>query len=213
MKIAILGIQGCGKGTQAQKISKYYKIPHISTGEMFRQAMSKNTKMGKVAKSYINCGKLVPDEITTNLVKERISNPDCKNGYILDGYPRNLSQLKDFEKDNKFDHVIYINTDEEIVIKRIKSRRTCEKCGQIYSTLNYSKSICEKCGSKLVIREDEKALDERIANYKTLTFPLVDYFKNQGTLREIDTRLLKSKEQIKEIEEVFDKIKKFLGER
>lgn len=211
MKIVMIGMQGCGKGTQAQKISRKYNIPHISTGDMFREAMSKETPMGLIAKEYVNNGKLVPDEITTNLVRERIAQPDCVNGFILDGYPRNLSQLQDYYKDNSFDYAVFMDVDEEVVINRIKSRRTCEKCGKVYSTQTYSNPTCE-CGGNLIVREDEKALDERIRIYKEQTFPLISFFEEKGILARIDVKNLKETEPEKQIEEVFNKITNILGE-
>ena len=168
MKLTILGIQGCGKGTQAKRIAKEYGIPHISTGDIFRKAMAEQTPLGVEAQGYVNSGNLVPDSLTINLVKERVAQEDCANGYILDGFPRNMAQAEAFEA--QLDKAIYIDVDEDTVIKRIKARRTCEKCGEIYSTETYDKAECSKCGGKLIIREDEKSIDTRIQIYKTETF-------------------------------------------
>ena len=211
MKLTIIGIQGCGKGTQAKKIAKEYNIPHISTGDIFRKAMAEQTPLGKEAQSYVNSGNLVPDSLTINLVKERVKEADCANGYILDGFPRNMAQAEAFV--DQIDKAIYIDVDEDTVIKRIKARRTCEKCGEIYSTETYDKDTCAKCNGKLIIREDEKSIDTRIQIYKTETFPLVEYFNTKGKLVSIDTESVRSKytEAEDQINGIFEVIKKSLG--
>ena len=211
MKLTILGIQGCGKGTQAKRIAKEYGIPHISTGDIFRKAMAEQTPLGVEAQGYVNSGNLVPDSLTINLVKERVAQEDCANGYILDGFPRNMAQAEAFEA--QLDKAIYIDVDEDTVIKRIKARRTCEKCGEIYSTETYDKAECSKCGGKLIIREDEKSIDTRIQIYKTETFPLVGYFESKGKLVSIDTESIRSQftEAEDQINGIFNEIKKSLG--
>ena len=211
MKLTILGIQGCGKGTQAKRIAKEYGIPHISTGDIFRKAMAEQTPLGKEAQGYVNSGNLVPDSLTINLVKERVAQEDCANGYILDGFPRNMAQAEAFV--DQLDKAIYIDVDEDTVIKRIKARRTCEKCGEIYSTETYDKDTCSKCGGKLIIREDEKSIDTRIQIYKTETFPLVEYFNTKGKLVSIDTEAVRSKytEAEDQINGIFNVIKESLG--
>ncbi|MBQ9791429.1 MAG: nucleoside monophosphate kinase [Clostridia bacterium] len=211
MKLTILGIQGCGKGTQAKRIAKEYGIPHISTGDIFRKAMAEQTPLGVEAQGYVNSGNLVPDSLTINLVKERVAQEDCANGYILDGFPRNMAQAEAFEA--QLDKAIYIDVDEDTVIKRIKARRTCEKCGEIYSTETYDKAECSKCGGKLIIREDEKSIDTRIQIYKTETFPLVGYLESKGKLVSIDTESIRSKftEAEDQINGIFNEIKKSLG--
>lgn len=208
MKLSMLGAPGCGKGTQAKKLSAYYGIPHISTGDIFRKAIKEQTELGKLAEKYMS--KLVPDEITIGLVKERVQEPDCANGYILDGFPRTIAQAEAFLEDNSFDKILYFNIDEQTVINRILARRTCSNCGEIYIANENLKPSCVKCGGELVIRPEDSKIEERINTYNKETFPLVDYFKAKNLVFEINTQDVKSTEASEQIEEIFNLITKEL---
>jgi adenylate kinase len=189
MRIVILGPQGSGKGTQAVLISKKYKIPHISTGDIFRENTKEKTELGKKVESIIKKGQLVPDELTIALVKDRISQPDCKSGFILDGFPRNLTQAEALSGISKLDWAIEISLDDETAVKRISSRRTCENCGAIYSAISDDISKgCKKCGGSLVIRHDDTphVVRGRLKIYHAQTKPLIDYYKTKKILMSVD---------------------------
>jgi len=156
MKIVLLGAPGAGKGSQAELIKKEYGLAHISTGDAFRSNIARGTDIGKIAKAYVEKGMLVPDEIVIEIVKERLTHDDCKNGFILDGFPRTIPQAIALDKIIKLDCVINIKVDNEIVTNRISGRRACRGCTQIYHISTYSKETCDKCGGKLYIREDDK---------------------------------------------------------
>ena len=213
MKISLLGAPGCGKGTQGKLISEYYNIPHISTGELFRQNISNHTPLGDEAKKYIDSGALVPDSITIDMLNCRISKDDCKNGYILDGFPRTVKQAEEFLSKNNLDKVLYFNVKDSTIIERIKNRRTCAKCGAIYSTLMHSSMQCDNCGGDLIIRPEDNRIDARIDAYYKDTFPLVDYYQQVGLLTTIDMNNLLESEPGKQIAEIFSKIKAILGDK
>ena len=214
MKIIMLGAPGAGKGTQAKKIAEKYTIPHISTGDMFRKAISEKTPTGIEAKSYIDQGKLVPDSVTNKLVRERLSEKDCENGFLLDGYPRNLAQAEELDKilkdlGIKLDAVINVSVDDNFLIERITGRRTCTKCGASYHvSFNKPKveGICDECGSTLIQRPDdsEETIKNRLSVYYEKTKPVLDYYEAQNIVKNVDG--------IGEINEIFEKIKKELGE-
>lgn len=185
MNIIIFGPQGSGKGTQSGLIKEKYNIAHISTGDLFRENIKNQTELGKLAQTYINKGELVPDQVTINMLKDRISNPDCKNGFILDGFPRNLSQAEALEKIVNIDAVILLDLDRNVLINRMLNRRTCRQCAFITSLdwLN-GKTVCPKCGGELYQRDDDvlEAINKRLENYDKQTTPLIDYYKNKGIL-------------------------------
>ena len=191
MKLVFLGPPGAGKGTQAKIVSERHKIPHISTGDIFRENMKKQTELGKKAAEYSNKGLLVPDEVTNGMVEKRLKESDCKNGFILDGYPRTIPQAEFLDSIMKIDKVINFELSDEEVVKRISGRRTCSKCGTAYHLL-YMKpkknSICDKCNSPLVQREDEKpeVVKKRLEVYKKQTSPLIDYYKKKKLLVDVD---------------------------
>lgn len=196
MNLILLGAPGAGKGTQAKIIMDRYGIPQISTGDMLREAVAKGTELGKKAKEYMTQGKLVPDEIVIGIVKERLAQKDCENGFILDGFPRTLNQAEALDKmliemGKKIDAVINVNVPEEEIVKRIVNRRTCKNCGSIYHLI-YSPpkkpGICDKCGGELYQREDDKeeTVRERYRVYKKNTEPLIDYYKKKGILYDVD---------------------------
>jgi len=196
MNLIFLGAPGAGKGTQAKKVSEKYGIPQISTGDMLREAVAKGTELGKKAKEYMDKGELVPDEIVIGIVKERLQQPDCERGFILDGFPRTLAQAKALDEmlkelNKKIDGVINIAVPEEEVVKRIVNRRTCRNCGAVYHLIyNPPKedNKCDKCGGELYQRDDDKeeTVRERFRVYKQNTEPLIDYYRKKGVLYDVD---------------------------
>jgi adenylate kinase len=214
MKLLIMGRPGAGKGTQAANIKEYYKIPHISTGDMFREAIKNKTPLGVKASEYINKGLLVPDEVTIGLVKERLSQDDCAKGYLLDGFPRTIPQaeaLEDLSREigRPVELVVVITADKEELVKRISGRRVCPKCGNSYH-LAFKKplvdGICDACGSELIQRKDDtiESLNVRLDAYENQTKPLVDFYKNKDLLKEVDG--------LQSIDKVFEDIKEILDE-
>lgn len=189
MNIILLGAPGAGKGTQASKIESKYKLLHISTGDIFRANIKGGTPIGKIAKSYIDAGKLVPDEVTCDIVKDRLTWKDANGGYMLDGFPRNLFQAKELDKFAKIDLCLNIDVDEKLLMDRICGRRMCV-CGESYhiSTLGGS-NVCIKCGKELYIREDDnpETVKSRLETYKAHTAPLIDYYKAQNKLANIES--------------------------
>ncbi|MDE7083324.1 MAG: adenylate kinase [Clostridia bacterium] len=184
MNIVLLGAPGAGKGTQASKIKQKYDLLHISTGDIFRANIKGGTEIGKIAKSYIDAGKLVPDEVTCDIVKDRLGWDDAKSGYMLDGFPRNLFQAKELDKFAKIDLCLNIDVDESLLMDRICGRRVCV-CGESYhiSTLNGA-TTCAKCGKELYQRADDnpETVKSRLDTYKSQTAPLIDFYKSQGKL-------------------------------
>lgn len=191
-----MGPPGAGKGTQAALIKEAYQIPHISTGDMFREAMRNGTKVGLEAKGYIDKGMLVPDSVTNALVKERLSQADCKKGFLLDGFPRNIPQAealdKIFEELNiKLDAVINIDVDFSILVDRVVGRRICPKCGAGYHITNLKPvkdGICDVCGTELIQRKDdnEETIKTRLNVYSNQTQPLLEYYNKQGVVKTIN---------------------------
>ena len=196
MKLLITGRPVAGKGTQAVNIREYYKIPHISTGDMFRAAMKAGTKMGLLAKSYMEKGQLVPDEVTIGIVEDRLSEDDCKDGFLLDGFPRNINQaqaLDAFLKKNgiKLDACLDVDVASSVLVRRMVGRRVCKNCGATYH-VEFNKpikdGICDNCGSTLIQRPDdtEATAVNRLAVYDEQTAPLLDYYKKQGILKSVN---------------------------
>ena len=196
MKIVLLGPPGAGKGTQAKQISSKYEIPHISTGDMFRKNISEKTKLGVEAKSYMDKGLLVPDEVTINIVKDRLSNDDCKEGFLLDGFPRTVEQAEDLdtflkEKGTKLDTTLLIDVPKSSILERMTGRRVCPSCGaSFHIKFNPPKedSRCDLCGTTVVQRKDdsEETVKDRIGVYEKQTQPLVQYYKLSGVLHAVD---------------------------
>ncbi len=187
MKFVFLGAPGAGKGTIAKKFNEAYAIPHISTGDLFREAVKNKTELGEKVASILASGGLVPDSLTIAIVKERISKPDCKNGYILDGFPRTIVQAETFEKENPIDLVIFFDISDEEVKKRLGGRRVCEKCGAIYNIyFNKPKKegICDIDNGNLIIRSDdrEEAITKRLEVYHSQTAPLFEFYKKLNKL-------------------------------
>ncbi len=196
MKIVMLGAPGAGKGTQAVNIAKEFGIPHISTGDIFRANIKNETELGMKAKSYMDKGALVPDDITIGMLLDRIVDNDCKNGFVLDGFPRTIPQAESLKaalslQDTKIDHAVDIEVPDEAITKRMGGRRSCPKCGGTYHIVfNAPKKegICDNCGTELVQRADDKpeTVLERLKTYHEQTQPLIDFYKNEGVLTEVD---------------------------
>jgi len=192
MKIVLLGPPGCGKGTSAKMIMEKFGIPQVSTGDMLRDAISKNEKLGIKAQLFVNKGELVPDSIVIEMIRERIKKPDCKDGFILDGFPRTIKQAMALEEALiKIDKVIKLDVDKETIIERNSGRRICKDCSAIYHLKNCPPKkggICDKCGGGLYQREDDKKenIKKRIDVYLEQTMPLANFYKKMGILVEID---------------------------
>lgn len=192
LKIILLGAPGSGKGTQAKLIVEDYNIPQISTGDLLRAAIKKGTELGLKAKKIMNTGKLVPDDIVLQLLKERLSQEDCKKGFILDGYPRNLSQAQDLKIITNIDLVINIEVNYNLLVERITGRRTCKQCGAIYH-IKYSPSkergVCDKCFGFLFQRDDdtEETVKKRIITYDSETKPLIEFYQQQEILETLSS--------------------------
>ncbi|MBE5978856.1 MAG: adenylate kinase [Paenibacillaceae bacterium] len=196
MKIIMLGAPGAGKGTQAKKIAEKYQIPHVSTGDIFRSNIKEGTQLGRKAKEYMDLGALVPDELTIGMLMGRIQQEDCRNGYVLDGFPRTIPQAESLQKaitemGQKIDFAINVDVSDENIINRMSGRRACISCGATYHIVyNPSKvpGICDVCGSELVLRDDDKpeTVKKRLAVYHDQTRPLIDYYKEAGVLVNVD---------------------------
>ena len=190
MNVILLGAPGAGKGTQATKLVEKYDIPHISTGDIFRANIKGQTPIGVVAKSYIDKGQLVPDEVTVEIVKNRLNEEDClTKGYLLDGFPRNTFQAEELDKFSNVEKVVNISVDLSKLLKRITGRRVCSKCGESYHVdfLN-GKTDCARCGGELIQRADdnEETVGKRLAVYSEQTKPLIEYYEKAGKLITVD---------------------------
>ncbi|MCM1257045.1 MAG: adenylate kinase [Roseburia sp.] len=196
MKIIMLGAPGAGKGTQAKQIADKYQIPHISTGDIFRANIKNGTELGKKAKEYMDQGALVPDELTCDLVMDRIKQDDCKNGFVLDGFPRTIPQAEALDNalkgiGEKMDFAIDVDVPDENIVNRMGGRRACLNCGATYHIVSIPtkvEGICDRCGSEVVLRDDDKpeTVQKRLRVYHEQTQPLIDYYKKQGILKSVD---------------------------
>ncbi|MDO4323608.1 MAG: adenylate kinase [Lachnospiraceae bacterium] len=196
MKIVMLGAPGAGKGTQAKMIASKYQVPHISTGDIFRSNIKNGTELGKKAKEYMDQGLLVPDELTVDLVIDRLSQEDCKNGYILDGFPRTIPQAEALDaalskRGETMDFAIDVDVPDENIVSRMSGRRACTGCGATYHIVhNPSKKgdVCEVCGETLVLRDDDKpeTVQKRLTVYHDQTQPLIEYYSKQNILKTVD---------------------------
>ena len=189
MNIILLGAPGAGKGTLASQIVERYNLPHISTGDIFRENIKNQTEIGLLAKSYIDKGQLVPDEVTCKIVEDRISRADCKNGYMLDGFPRNTAQADALAKITNIDMVINIDVDFSLLMDRICGRRICKACGEgtHLKWLN-GKTVCPKCGGELTQRKDDnpETVQSRLDVYESQTAPLIAYYTKKGVIFNVD---------------------------
>ena len=213
MKIIMLGAPGAGKGTQAKRIAEKYTIPHISTGDIFRANIKNGTELGKKAKEYMDQGALVPDELTCDLVMDRIQQDDCKNGFVLDGFPRTIPQAEALDEalnkiGQKMDYAIDVDVPDENIVNRMGGRRACLSGGATYHVeFNPTKAegICDACGAQTVLRDDDKpeTVQKRLTVYHDQTQPLIDYYKKQNILKSVDGT--------QPMEAVFDAIIGILG--
>ena len=213
MKLLIMGRPGAGKGTQAVNIKEYYNIPHISTGDMFRAAIKNQTKLGLLAKGYMDQGALVPDEVTIGIVQERLLEDDCKNGFLLDGFPRTIAQAEALDKflsENgiTLDAVLDVNVPAEILVRRMVGRRVCKTCGATFHVeFNAPKveGICDNCGTALIQRADdtEETAVNRLAVYDNSTAPLLEFYSKKNILKTVNGD--------QPLDKVFEDIKVVLG--
>ena len=214
MKIIMLGSPGAGKGTQAKMIAAKYNIPHISTGDIFRANIKNGTELGAKAKEYMDKGLLVPDELVVDLVIDRFKEPDCKNGYVLDGFPRTIPQAEALDKaltaiGESVDYAINVEVPDENIVRRMGGRRACVGCGATYHIVYSPTKVegkCDTCGGDLIIRDDDKpeTVQNRLAVYHEQTQPLIDYYTNKGIIAEVDGT--------QDMNDVFAAIVKILGE-
>lgn len=212
MNLILMGLPGAGKGTQAEKIVEKYNIPHISTGDMFRQAVKDETELGLKAKSFMDKGELVPDDVTIEIVRERLSKDDCSNGFLLDGFPRTVHQAESLEQiltdlNKKIDYCINIQVDKEILMKRLTGRRICKSCGATYHLVfnpPAQDNMCDKCGGELYQRADDNAetVENRLEVNIKQQQPLLDFYQGKGYLVTIDGD--------QTIDQVFDNIDAYL---
>jgi len=191
VNLVLLGPPGVGKGTYAKELSKKLGIPHISTGDIFREEVKKRSPLGLKVKEYLDKGLLVPDEIVNEVVRQRLSKEDCKKGFILDGYPRTLAQAKALDAMTKIDAALYFTAPKEVIIERVSGRRICPKCGAIYHIKNIppkKPGICDVCGTPLIQREDDKpeVVEKRLKVYEETMKPVIDYYREKGLLIEVD---------------------------
>lgn len=213
MKIIMLGAPGAGKGTQAKKIAEKYGIPHISTGDIFRANIKNGTELGKKAKTYMDKGELVPDELVVDLVVDRVAQDDAKKGYVLDGFPRTIPQAEALDAalakiGEKMDYAINVEVPDENIVNRMGGRRACVGCGATYH-IKYNptktEGVCDACGEKLILRDDDKpeTVQNRLTVYHEQTQPLIDYYAKQGIMKEVDGT--------QDMEDVFTAIADILG--
>ncbi|KPB03601.1 MULTISPECIES: adenylate kinase [unclassified Bacillus (in: firmicutes)] len=215
MNLVLMGLPGAGKGTQAERIVEKYNIPHISTGDMFRAAMKEETELGMKAKSFMDQGQLVPDEVTIGIVRERLEKEDCKDGFLLDGFPRTVPQADALEQmleelGRKIDFVINVNVDQSILMERLTGRRICKDCGATYHLVfnpPAKDGVCDKCGGELYQRADdnEETVGNRLEVNVKQSKPLLDFYESKGYLRNINGQ--------QAIDKVFADIEELLGGR
>lgn len=213
MKIIMLGAPGAGKGTQAKMIAEKYSVPHISTGDIFRANIKNGTELGMEAKKYMDQGLLVPDELTVKILLDRVANEDCKNGYVLDGFPRTIPQAKVLDQalaelGDHIDYAINVEVPDENIIKRMSGRRACLTCGATYHIEHVppkAEGVCDACGNELVLRDDDQpeTVKNRLEVYHKQTQPLIDFYNTKGVLKTVDGTV--------DMKEVFAAIADILG--
>ena len=196
MKIIMLGAPGAGKGTQAKMIAEKYQVPHVSTGDIFRANIKNGTELGMEAKKYMDQGLLVPDELTVKILLDRVAQPDCANGYVLDGFPRTIPQAEVLDKalkelGDQIDYAINVDVPDENIVNRMSGRRACVACGATYH-VKYNapkvENVCDSCGKELIIRDDDKpeTVQNRLTVYHEQTQPLIDFYEKKGVLKSVD---------------------------
>lgn len=204
MKIMFLGPPGSGKGTYSSRIGQLMEIPHISTGDIFRDAVKQGSALGKKVSEYMKMGELVPDEITIEVLRNRLTRPDCRKGFILDGYPRTIPQAEALDKIVKLDIVFNLRVHEDVLVRKLSARRVCKNCGEIYNVADIKETVdgvkydmppmlpkvsgaCDKCGGELIQRKDDTAevIEERLKVYEAQTKPLIEYYRRRGLLEDI----------------------------
>ena len=213
MKIVMLGAPGAGKGTQAKMIAERYGIPHVSTGDIFRANIKNGTELGREAKAYMDKGELVPDELTVRILLDRVAQDDCKNGYVLDGFPRTIPQAETLKKEldrlgESIDFAIDVDVPDENIVKRMGGRRACVNCGATYHIEHVppkKEGICDVCGSELILRDDDKpeTVQNRLNVYHSQTQPLIDFYTAEGVLKTVDGT--------QDMKDVFNAIVSILG--
>ena len=214
MKIIMLGAPGAGKGTQAKMIAEKYGIPHVSTGDIFRANIKNGTELGMEAKKYMDQGQLVHDELTVKILLDRVAQDDCKNGYVLDGFPRTIPQAEVLDKalaelGESIDYAIDVDVPDENIVKRMSGRRACVSCGATYHVVHVppkKEGICDRCGSELILRDDDKpeTVKNRLDVYHKQTQPLIDFYTKKGVLKTVDGTV--------DMQDVFKAIVAILGE-
>lgn len=214
MKIIMLGAPGAGKGTQAKMIADQYSIPHISTGDIFRANIKNNTELGQKAKTYMDKGLLVPDELVVDLIMDRFKETDCKDGYVLDGFPRTIPQAEALDNalsaiGEKVDFAINVEVPDENIVTRMSGRRACVGCGATYHIVynpTKAENVCDRCGKELVLRDDDKpeTVQKRLSVYHEQTQPLIQYYEKKGVMKEVDGTV--------DMKDVFAAITAILGE-
>ena len=214
MKIIMLGAPGAGKGTQAKMIADKYGVPHVSTGDIFRANIKEGTELGKEAKTYMDKGLLVPDELTVKILLDRVAKDDCKNGYVLDGFPRTIPQAEVLDKalaelGDAIDYAIDVNVPDENIVNRMSGRRACLACGATYHIVHIppkTEGVCDRCGKELVLRDDDKpeTVKKRLGVYHDQTQPLIDFYTEKGILKTVDGTV--------DMQDVFAAIVEILGE-
>lgn len=210
MNIILLGAPGAGKGTQASKIKDAYNLPHISTGDIFRENIKNQTPIGVVAKSFIDKGQLVPDEVTCKIVEERISRADCANGYMLDGFPRTIAQAEALDKIAKIDLVVNMDVDHSLLLDRLCGRRVCKNCGESYHLSRLGgRTDCERCGGELYQRKDDnpETVQNRLDVYNAQTAPLIEYYTKKGVLFNVESNST-PEDVFQKVSEKLDSMKK-----
>lgn len=214
MKIIMLGAPGAGKGTQAKMIADKYSIPHISTGDIFRANIKNNTELGQKAKTYMDKGLLVPDDLVVDLIMDRFKEPDCANGYVLDGFPRTIPQAEALDNalkavGERVDFAINVEVPDENIVTRMSGRRACVGCGATYHIVynpTKTENVCDRCGKELILRDDDKpeTVQKRLSVYHEQTQPLIHYYEEKGVMKEVDGTV--------DMKEVFAAITAILGE-
>lgn len=214
MNIVVLGPPGAGKGTHGSRISDRFNVPQITTGDIIRDEISRETGVGKKAKEYVESGKLVPDEIVIEIMRKRLAQEDCEDGFVLDGFPRTIDQAEALDEITEIDTVINLGVPEDVLIKRLSSRRICRDCGEVYNLVSMrpeKPGICDECGGELYQREDDRpeVIKKRLVEYEEQTMPLLNYYREKSKVEDVTIEKEKPVEKI--IQMVFDALDRSVG--